>query len=154
AVADDDALRSQIADLTAERDALEAELENVTADRDRWQRDAQHWRSETARFVAAEERRIRWRLREARFRYSRRVGRALPASVQSQVTPLLLRATNRKSIGPEPLQPDEPPRGVVQKNEKPRKRRPTKPPAPRNLSRTRTRQPIDGPVSVVVPTWN
>jgi GT2 family glycosyltransferase len=148
-------LRSQIEDLTAERDALKAELENVTADRDRWQRDAQHWRSETARLVAAEERRLSWRVREARFRYTRRVWRALPATVQSKARPFVTRQTNRKFIAPEPLQQDETPRAPLQKDDAPRKKRSAVPPAQRKLGRAGTpRQPIDVPVSVVVPTFN
>ena len=51
--------------LRAEIDELRAELTRVEKDRDTWQREARHWRSETERLVAAEQRRISWRLKQA-----------------------------------------------------------------------------------------
>ena len=144
-----DALRGQVDALTAERDSWREVAGSLEADRDRWRADAQHWRSETARLVASEERRISWRLRQARFHYARRIWRALPLGAQSRVRPLLVRTTNRKFVGPEPLQPDDAP-----VKPRPRARRPAPPPAQRKLSRLTPRQPIDIAVSVVIPTLN
>ena len=87
--------------------------------------------------------------------------RALPANLQSQLRPLIFRTKHRNFIAPEPLQKDEAssaPRDAPHENEAPaapRARRPAPPPAQRKLSQAGTsRQPIDVPVSVVVPTFN
>jgi GT2 family glycosyltransferase len=128
-------------ELRAEVERLRAEVEALAAERD-------HWRSETARLVAAEQERIGWRLREVRFKSARRVWRALPADVRSRVRPIIVRPAKPQSIGPEPLHKDEGPA-------RPPARRPAPPPAQRKLGRAGTqRQPIGVPVSVVVPTLN
>src|SRR5579871_477516 len=152
AEAERDALKAEVERLTANRDELLAEVKRLEVDRDTWQTDARHWRSETARLVAAEQRRLGWRVKQARYVYARRAWRVLPSGVRDRLRPLIFR--RQAFIGPEPLQ----------KEEAPRERRPARPPEPRKQSRTGTprqpsrangpRQPIDVPVSVVVPTLN
>ncbi len=100
--AERDALRGQVEQLTAEREALREEARRLEIDRDTWRTDARHWRSETARLVAAEQRRIGWRLKQARYLYARRAWRILPASVRDRLRPLIF--GRQAFIGPEPLQ--------------------------------------------------
>jgi rhamnosyltransferase len=138
--------------LAAERDALRGEVERLTAERDALRTDAQHWRAETARLVAAEHRRLGWRLKQARYVYARRAWRYLPTDFRDRLRPLIYR--NQTFIGPEPLEKDE----------APRERRPARPPEQRRQGHAGTtrhsaragasREPIDVPVSVVVPTFN
>jgi len=121
------------------------EVRRLEIDRDTWRTEARHWRAETERLVSAEQRRLGWRLRRARYQYSRRAWRALPVGVRNQLRPLLFRQTDSDYIGPEPFQT----------NESSPARVPARPPAQRPTVRVATsRQPIDIPVSVVVPTLN
>jgi GT2 family glycosyltransferase len=147
-----DALRGEVKRLTADRDhwreraeALEPERVRLQADRDAWRTEARHWRSETARLVAVEQRRLRPRLRQARLRYARRLWRLLPAGVRNKLRPLIFRGGRHEFIRPEPLE---------KKDEASPAKPPGRPPAQRRRGAATLRQPIDVPVSVVVPTFN
>jgi GT2 family glycosyltransferase len=145
--------------LAAERDALSAEVEalreqvrKVERERDTLRTEAQHWRAETARLVAAEQRRLAWRVKQGRYVYGRRVWRLLPTDVRNRLRPLIYR--RQEFIGPEPLQKDDAPRErrPARPNEERRQRQAG---APRQSTpATTSRTPIDVPVSVVVPTFN
>ena len=107
-----DRLRVQVERLTADRDTWHENSEKsredasrLAIDRDAWRTQARHWRAETERLVAAEQRRLGWRFRQARLRYARRVWRALPAAVRNQLRPRIY----GEFIGPPPLQKDEAP---------------------------------------------
>jgi rhamnosyltransferase len=133
--------RTEREGLRAEVDALRDAVKRLEADRDRWKADAEHWRSETARLVAVEQRRITSRLREVLLRYTQRMWWAIPAGIRNQLRPLILRPSRPVAKDEEPVAP--------------RPRRPARPPAQRKLSRAATqRQPVEVPVSVVVPTLN
>ncbi|HEY2353712.1 MAG TPA: glycosyltransferase [Gaiellaceae bacterium] len=138
-------LQRQIEALTAERDKWRAAAERLEANRDAWRTEAKHWRSETERLVAAQQRRLRVRLHQARHRYARKAWHALPTAARNQLRPLIFRQAHYDFIAPEP----------IQKDESPPSRPPARPPAERRSGRAATsRQPLDVPVSVVVPTLN
>jgi rhamnosyltransferase len=152
AQAERDALRVEVERLTADSEALREDVRRLEVERDTLRTDAQHWRAETARLVAAEQRRLGSRLKQARYLYGRRAWRLLPADTRNRLRPLIYR--RQEFIGPEPLQEDD----------APRERRPARPPEERRQSQAGTqrhpardgtsRKAIDVPVSVVVPTFN
>lgn len=149
--AERDALRAEVERLTADSEALRAQARSLERERDTLRTEAQHWRAETARLVAAQQRRLGWRVKQARYVYGRRAWRLLPTDVRNRLRPLIYR--RQEFIGPEPLQDDAP-----------RERRPARPPEEQRLRQAGTprhaagagtsRKPIDVPVSVVVPTFN
>jgi hypothetical protein len=104
-----DSERTREDELAVDRDHWREQAERVQIDRDKWRTEAEHWRAEAERLASAEQRRLAWRFRQARFRYARQAWGALPVGVRARLKPVVFRTVRHEFVGPEPLERDDSP---------------------------------------------